>query len=62
MTEDTTVSNERRIEFVGIGLEALKWGLFNFILAIFIIPAAWGAGPFKKPSWPYRGSLPYRLC
>ena len=37
------MNKERSIEFNGTGLQALGWSLYYGFLAIFIIPAAWGA-------------------
>lgn len=37
------MSEERRIEFMGSGFQALGLGLLAVMLSLFIIPAAWGA-------------------
>ena len=37
------MTEERRIEFTGTGLQALGWGLLAVLLSLLIIPAAWGA-------------------
>jgi len=37
------MTEERRIEFSGTGIQALGWGLLAGLLSLLIIPAAWGA-------------------
>lgn len=39
---------ERRISFTGTGFQALGWSLYNALLSILIIPAAWGAAALYR--------------
>lgn len=37
------MTGEKRIEFKGTGFQALGWGLLYVVLALFVLPVAWGA-------------------
>lgn len=42
------MTKERRISFTGTGFQALGWSLYNALLSIPIIPAAWGAAALYR--------------
>lgn len=37
------MTGEKGIEFKGTGFQAIGWSLLYVLLALFVIPAAWGA-------------------